>query len=97
VRKADLLCVTDNHESVLQLSGRFIQYYRENANYLERTYTFVPRVGIDRIRAIVVDDAEGIAAELDAGLQASIDDYSDPWLEGAEPVHPAQFASLLEA
>ena len=92
VRKADLLCVVDTHEDVLLYAGRFIQYYRENANYLERTYSFVPRIGIERIRAIVMEDAEGIAAELDAALQASIDAYEDPWLEGERPVHPAQFA-----
>ena len=45
---------------------RFMQYYRENAKWLERTYAFVPRIGLDKIRAIVVDDSEGIAADLDA-------------------------------
>lgn len=97
VRKADLLCIVDTHEEVLLMSGRFIQFYRENANYLERTYSFVPRVGIERIRAVVVEDADQIGAELDAALQSSIDAYDDPWLEGAAPVHPAQFASVLEA
>ena len=33
------------------LTGRFLQYYRENAKWLERTYAFVPRVGIEHIRA----------------------------------------------
>ena len=28
--------------------GRFIQYYRENAKYLERTHGFVQRLGIER-------------------------------------------------
>src|SRR5690606_13055920 len=59
VRKADLLTVVDTHEDVLRLTGRFLQYYRENARYLERTYTFVPRLGIARIRAVVVDDTDG--------------------------------------
>ena len=39
--------------------GRFIQYYRENAKYLERTHGFVERVGIEKLRAIVVEDSEG--------------------------------------
>ena len=30
------------------MMGRFMQYYRENAKYLERTYDFVERIGIDR-------------------------------------------------
>lgn len=95
VRKGDLLCVVDTHDDVLRLSGRFIQYYREHANYLERTYSFVPRLGIGRIREVVVADEDGIGATLDATLLASIEAYRDPWLEGKEPVHPAQFASAL--
>jgi nitrite reductase (NADH) large subunit len=97
VRKGDLLTVSDTHEEVLTLIGRFLQYYRQNARYLERTYTFVPRVGIARIRAVVVDDAEGLAAALDAEMEASVGAYVDPWNEAAKPVHPSQFVSLINA
>jgi nitrite reductase (NADH) large subunit len=77
------------------LTGRFLQYYRENANWLERTYTFVPRVGIDQIRALVVDDVEGVAAGLDARMQKSVDAYRDPWQDGREPVTEGQFRTSL--
>src|SRR5690606_25146523 len=95
VRKADLLAVVDTAEEVLRLTGRFLQYYRENARYLERTYGFVPRLGIEKIRAVVVDDAEGIAAALDAAIEAAVGAYVDPWSEAAAPVHPSQFVSLV--
>jgi nitrite reductase (NADH) large subunit len=95
VRKGDLLCTVGTHEEVLQLSGRFLQYYRENARYLERTYGFVPRVGIDKIRAVVVEDSEGSAARLDLALQRSVDAYRDPWQEAHTPATPNQFASVL--
>src|SRR5580658_9104750 len=65
IRKGDILCAAGSHAEVLKLMGRFIQYYRENAKYLERTHGFVERVGIDRIRAIVVEDSDGIAERLD--------------------------------
>ena len=61
IRKGDLLATVDTPEEVMTLTGRFLQYYRENANWLERTYAWVPRVGIEKIRAVVVDDADGIA------------------------------------
>ena len=96
VRKGDLMCTVDSHEAVLLLMGRFVQYYRENAKYLERTYGFVERVGVDRIRDIVVNDSEGIAARLDAAIQESVDAYYDPWLEANEPKTANQFASTLE-
>jgi len=95
VRKGDLLATVDTADEVLTLTGRFLQYYRENANWLERTYTFVPRIGIDRIRAIVVDDSEGIAERLDAAMQESVNAYRDPWKERDEPATPGQFRPSL--
>jgi nitrite reductase (NADH) large subunit len=85
----------DSPGEVITLTGRFLQYYRENGNWLERTYAFVPRIGIERIRAIVVDDAEGIAADLDAAMAAAVAAYRDPWRERHEPVTPGQFRTSL--
>jgi nitrite reductase (NADH) large subunit len=95
VRKGDLLTVVDSHDDVLRVSGRFIEYYRQNARYKERTYAFVERVGIAKLRAIVVDDSEGIVAELDRALQASVDAARDPWLERDAPATPHQFEISL--
>jgi nitrite reductase (NADH) large subunit len=96
VRKGDVLCVVASHDDVLRYMGRFIQYYREHAKYLERTFAFVERIGIERLRQLLVDDSEGICAQLDADMQAATDAYVDPWLEAAQPVHPAQFLNVLE-
>jgi nitrite reductase (NADH) large subunit len=95
VRKGDLLATVGSADEVLTLTGRFLQYYRENANWLERTYAFVPRIGIDRVRSIVVDDSDGIAADLDAAMAASVAAYRDPWLERREPATPGQFRTSL--
>lgn len=95
VRKGDLLCVVDSADAVIQYASRFIQYYRENAKYLERTYGFVERVGIDKIRAIVVDDSEGIAQRLENDLRRTVEAYRDPWKEAYVPATSNQFASML--
>ncbi|WP_344689042.1 nitrite reductase large subunit NirB [Blastococcus jejuensis] len=96
VRKGDLLATVGSPEEVLTLTGRFLQYYRENANWLERTYDFVPRVGLDHLKAVLLDDSEGIVADLDAGLQRSIDAYRDPWGQDAkQPATPGQFRPAL--
>jgi nitrite reductase (NADH) large subunit len=95
IRKGDLLATVDSPAEVMALTGRFLQYYRENANWLERTYAWVPRLGIDQIRAVVVDDAEGIAADLDAAMEKSVGAYRDPWLDGREPTAEGQFRSSL--
>lgn len=96
VRKGDLLVTVDTHEDVLLYMGRFIQYYREHAKYLERTYDFVERLGIEKLRRILVADAEGICARLDAEIQGAVDAYVDPWQEALKPVHPAQFINQFE-
>jgi nitrite reductase (NADH) large subunit len=96
VRKGDLLATVDSPQEVLRLTGRFLQYYRENANWLERTYDFVPRVGLERIRSVLLEDSEGIVAQLDANMQKSVDAYTDPWgQDGKEPATPGQFRTSL--
>ncbi len=95
IRKGDLLATVEGPEAVITLTGRFLQYYRENANWLERTYAWVPRVGIEKIRAVVLDDAEGLVAQLDERMAKSVASYRDPWLDGREPVTEGQFRSSL--
>lgn len=95
IRKGDLMATVDSAAEVMTLTGRFLQYYRESANWLERTYAWVPRVGIEHIRAVVVEDADGLAEGLDARMQKSIDAYRDPWLDGREPATEGQFRTSL--
>ncbi len=91
VRKGDLLCIVNSHAEVLKCMGRFMEYYREHGKYLERTYGFVERVGIDVLRSILIDDSLGICAQLDERIQRAVDAYKDPWKEADIPVHPHQF------
>jgi nitrite reductase (NADH) large subunit len=97
IRKGDLLCTVDSEDEVLKITGRFMQWYRENAKYKERTYTFMERMGIERARAVVVADSEGIAAALDAAMAVAAAATRDPWKEADAPKTANQFASLLPA
>ncbi len=92
VRKGDLLCTVDSHEDVLKHIGRFIQYYREHAKYLERTYGFVERIGIDLLKGILIEDSLGICAQLDAAIQRAVEAYKDPWQEADIPAYDHQFS-----
>lgn len=91
VRKGDLLHTVDSHEEVLKYTGRFMQYYREHAKYLERTYGFVARIGIDVLRGILIDDSLGICEQLDRHIQQAVEAYRDPWKEAEIPAYPQQF------
>ena len=93
VRKGDLLITVDSHDEVLKYMGRFMQYYREHGKYLERTYHFVERIGIEVLKMILVEDSEGIAARLDADIQKAVDAYVDPWKEAELPAYPGQFSA----
>jgi len=95
VRKGDLLCIVDDADAAVKICGRFLQHYRENAKWLERTYTFCERVGLEELQAVVVDDRDGTGERLDAAMEASIAAYTDPWLEAARPVTPHQFESAV--
>lgn len=96
VRKGEVLCVVDTHDEVLLYMGRFMQYYRENAKYLERAYGLVERLGIERLRSLLVEDSEGMCARLDREIQAAVDAYQDPWQEAESPRTPYQFANLVQ-
>jgi nitrite reductase (NADH) large subunit len=95
VRKGDVLCVVDSHDEVLRFMGRFMQYYRENAKYKERTYGFVERIGIEQIKSVLIEDSEGICEQLDKAIDEAVEAYEDPWTEGGAPKHPKQFESVV--
>ncbi|MBI3618104.1 MAG: NAD(P)/FAD-dependent oxidoreductase [Candidatus Omnitrophica bacterium] len=91
VRKGDFLYTAQGHEETVKVVGRFMQYYREHAKYLERTYGFVERVGIDVLKNILVGDSLGICAQLDARIQEAVDAYRDPWKEAEVQAYERQF------
>ncbi len=97
VRKGDVLCTVTGEDAVMRITGRFMQWYRENAKFKERTHTFIERMGIERARAVVVDDSDGIAAALDAAMDASCAVTRDVWRERSAPKTAHQFASLIPA
>ena len=65
---------------VLEYSGAFLQLYREEGWYLERTCHYIARVGLDRVKQRILDDAEGRRA-LWERLQFALDGEPDPWFQ----------------
>jgi nitrite reductase [NAD(P)H] large subunit len=94
VRKADLLITVESMEEALQAATLFFQYYRENANYLERTYDFVERVSIGKVRRDTVYAPLAVQQGLRDRLRKSKRLARDAWLEGDEPRHPTQFVQI---
>ncbi len=94
VRRADLLITVVTTEEALQAALLFFQYYRENANYLERTYDFVERVGIEKVRKDTVYAVSTEKEKLLDRLKRSKALARDAWLEREAPVHPTQFVQI---
>lgn len=65
---------------VLEYSGAFLQLYREEGWYLERTCHWVARVGLDHVKKKILEDHAGRQA-LWERLQFSLDGEPDPWFE----------------
>jgi nitrite reductase (NADH) large subunit len=91
VRKSDVLCRVKTQDEAIKLIGRFLIYYRDNAKWLERTYDFVPRVGLEHLRKVIVEDSLGIGDQLDIEVEKTAAAYVDPWLERDKPAFAGQF------
>jgi nitrite reductase (NADH) large subunit len=94
VRAADRLCHVHTAEEVLEHAGAFLQLYREEGRYLERTAPYVERVGLERIRARVVDDADGRRALFQRFQESQRTAQVDPWRERAEGTEAQDFVPL---
>ena len=72
---------------------RFLMYYIRTADRLQRTARWLEELdgGIEHVRDVVVDDALGIAADLEAAMATHVDTYVDEWaatLEGSRAAAP---------
>ncbi|MFB0843540.1 nitrite reductase large subunit NirB [Paenibacillus oleatilyticus] len=79
VRAGDLLTTVKTEDEVVEYAEAYLQYYRENANYGERTSEWVKRVGIESIRQIVesAEERQALCERMDITLSVA----KDPWKE----------------
>lgn len=95
VRATDLLCKVATEQEAMDYCAAFIQLYREEARYLERTAPWIERVGLAHIVARIVDDEPGREALRARFLFSQSFSQDDPWAqraEGAEAEHHAPMA-----
>jgi nitrite reductase (NADH) large subunit len=92
---AQFLCKLKTHAEVLEYAGAFLQLYREEGRYLDRTVHYVARVGLDYIKERVVADEKNRKA-LYARLRFALQGEPDPWRERTKGVAAREF-EMLEA
>ncbi len=83
LRGTDLLCKVETEQEALDYCAAFIQLYREEARYLDRTAPWVERVGLDYVRQRIVEDSVGREALRSRFLYAQSFLQKDPWAERA--------------
>lgn len=77
---AQFFCKAKTEEEVMEISGAFLQLYREEGFYLERTVHYLERVGLEYAQKHVVEDIANRKA-LYERLNYSLAGYVDPWTE----------------
>lgn len=92
VRKGDIIATVETRGEAEDVMTAFMQYYRENGQPKERTYDFVPRIGLDNIKAAVLDEESGEPERLRERLRKAKEATSDPWLERRNNMTKNQFA-----
>jgi len=90
---AQFLAKVKTPGDVLEYTGAFLQLYREEGFYLERTVHYVARVGMDYIKQRVLDDAEGRQALYERCLYA-LQQEDDPWAERVAGKEAHEFTAL---
>ncbi|MDP3921155.1 MAG: nitrite reductase large subunit NirB [Candidatus Omnitrophota bacterium] len=95
VRAADILLVVETKEQAFEAAFLFFQYYRENGEYLERTYDFVERLGLEKIRQETILASDEKKRGLLERLKKSKSKVVNPWNEHKKPVHPMQFDDFV--
>jgi nitrite reductase (NADH) large subunit len=97
---AVLLAEDIDAETVIRYLDRFLMYYTRTADRLERTAPWFNRLegGIDYLRSVIVDDALGIGAELEAEMQRQIETYRCEWKATIDdPARVARFTTFVNA
>ncbi|CAL1241685.1 nitrite reductase large subunit NirB [Candidatus Methylocalor cossyra] len=94
VRGTDLLVKCATEEEVMEYCGAFLQLYREEARYLERTAPWIERVGLAYVKARVVEDAEGRRALYLRFLKSQATAQVDPWAERVAGLQREEFQPL---
>ncbi|ROT34207.1 nitrite reductase large subunit NirB [Micromonospora sp. HM5-17] len=99
-RHAELFAADLSTEELVRYVDRFLMFYIRTADRLQRTAAWIEALdgGLDHLRSVIVDDALGLCAELDAAMARHVESYTDEWRETlADPDRLRRFTSFVNA
>ncbi len=83
VRATDLLCRVTTEQEAMDHCAAFIQLYREQAHYLERTAPWIERVGLESVKAQMFGDPDAVRRLAARFRYAQSFMQDDPWAQRA--------------
>jgi len=81
VRAGDLLCMVQTEDEVVEITKAYLQHYRETGKHNERTAPWLERIGLEKVKGVVVDNLEARKAlieRMDLYLSTLT---TDPWID----------------
>jgi len=94
VRATDLLGHVETEEAALEHVAAVMQLYREEAAYHDRLYKWVEKVGLERVRQVIMEDHEAREALYERFLVSQRAVRKDPWAERAAGFGAKEFTPL---
>jgi nitrite reductase (NADH) large subunit len=85
-------------DTLVRSIDRFLMFYIRTADRLERTAPWLEKLdgGVDYLRRVIIDDALGIATELDDAMAQHIATYECEWRATIEnPAHVRRFRTFV--
>ncbi|MEU4574761.1 nitrite reductase large subunit NirB [Nonomuraea sp. ATR24] len=99
-RHADLLAGDLTTDELIRTIDRFLMFYIRTADRLQRTSAWLESLdgGLGYLRSVIVDDALGICADLDAHMERHVATYVDEWRATLDdPDKLSRFVSFVNA
>ncbi|WP_449116849.1 nitrite reductase large subunit NirB [Pseudomonas viridiflava] len=80
-RHAELFATDLDDETLIRYIDRFLMLYIRTADKLQRTSVWRESLegGLDYLKAVILDDSLGLAAELESQMQLVVDRYECEW------------------
>jgi nitrite reductase (NADH) large subunit len=97
VRATDLLCKVTTDEEAIEHAAAFLQLYRLDGWYIERSSAWIERVGMPYVKQRILDDADGRKTLADAFWEAQAHAQVDPWQARANSDAPDYEYAVIEA
>lgn len=83
VRATDLLCKVETEQEAMEHCAAFIQLYREDARYLERTAPWIERKGLDWLKEALFTDPNTVKELARRFRYSQRFSQDDPWAQRA--------------